>query len=73
MTALYGFLAVLAGGTGYYFSCRWWPFGPCFRCVGHPGKNRGSNKRRWGTCRRCGGSGKRTRWGARLITRTKGS
>jgi hypothetical protein len=44
---------------------RWrWPFARCWSCRGS-GVNGGSNGRRWGTCGRCGGSGKRRRVGAR--------
>jgi hypothetical protein len=57
---------VVVLGFGYYFSCRFWPYGPCFGCVGHGGRNRGSNSRRWGTCKRCRGTGRRIRLGARL-------
>jgi len=42
-----------------------WPYAPCWWCKRRRGQNRGSNRRRWGTCRRCGGSGKRRRFGAR--------
>ena len=41
-----------------------WPFARCRACGGS-GTNAGSNRRRWGVCGRCGGSGKRTRFGAR--------
>jgi len=63
--ALLGALAV--AGTGYWWASKVWPYGPCFRCIGHPGRNRGSNARRWGKCRRCGGTGQRVRWGARVF------
>lgn len=43
-----------------------WPFCPCGRCGGS-GKNTGSNGKRWGTCRRCKGTGRRLRLGARLM------
>jgi hypothetical protein len=48
------------------------PYGPCLGCIGPPGKKRGSNARRWGRCRRCKGTGERTRWGYRLIQHVKG-
>jgi hypothetical protein len=61
-------LGALAAWCGWYFiACKWWPYGPCLRCIGHPGRNRGSNSRRWGNCKRCGGTGKRVRLGARLM------
>lgn len=59
--------ALVLAGTAYYWACKWWPYGPCFRCLGHPGRNRGSNARRWGRCKRCGGTGQRIRWGARVL------
>ena len=44
---------------------RWrWPIARCRSCRGS-GRNAGSNSDRWGICRRCGGSGKRIRVGAR--------
>jgi hypothetical protein len=67
MLYLITFAAAVVLGVCYWLSCKWWPYGPCLRCVGHPGKNRGSNSRRWGNCRRCRGSGKRVRLGARLM------
>lgn len=45
-----------------------WPYAPCTRCKGS-GRNPGSNRGRWGNCRKCGGSGKRFRLGARLVRR----
>ena len=57
---------VIALIGGYYLSCRWWPYGPCLGCIGHPGRNHGSNSRRWGNCKRCKGTGKRIRLGARI-------
>lgn len=44
---------------------RWrWPFARCWSCRG-TGRNGGSDGRRWGICRRCDGTGKRVRVGAR--------
>jgi DnaJ-class molecular chaperone len=48
----------------WWVSLRWWPYTACWKCSG-TGKNTGSNRQRWGDCRKCGGSGKRLRWGAR--------
>lgn len=67
MLYVIGFAGACLLGTGYYFSCRWWPYGPCLACLGHPGRNPGSNGRRWGRCRRCKGAGKRIRFGARVF------
>ncbi|HET9969180.1 MAG TPA: hypothetical protein VFQ68_13175 [Streptosporangiaceae bacterium] len=33
----------------------------------HGGRNAGSNARRFGRCKRCGGSGRKPRLGARLL------
>jgi hypothetical protein len=45
-------------------SRRLWPFANCGSCGGS-GRSLGSDGRRWGVCRRCGGSGHRRRLGAR--------
>ena len=60
--------AVIAGG--YWGSLRLWPWRPCRRCDGG-GRNAGSNRRRFGTCPACGGSGRKLRLGARMIERRK--
>jgi len=48
----------------------WWllPFTACWRCNGAR-RNAGSNARRWGKCRACGGSGEWMRFGARTLHR----
>jgi hypothetical protein len=53
-----------SGAVWHRWSVRRHPYAPCRRC-GRSGRNAGSNGRRWGSCRLCGGSGKRLRWGAR--------
>lgn len=62
-----GVLELLAGAAiavaGWRVSVRLWPNARCSACGG-TGRNAGSNSQRWGTCRRCGGSGKRLRLGA---------
>jgi hypothetical protein len=64
MTALI-IILVLLGALGYWrVSLRLWPNAACRKC-NRGGKNAGSNSKRWGSCRKCGGSGKRTRVGAR--------
>jgi hypothetical protein len=71
--------AVISGGL-YLLSCRIWQYGPCLRCAlphqasarGGGGRSRGSRARRWGTCRKCGGTGRRIRPGARLLGFTDG-
>ncbi len=71
-----GWLAVAGVGAavlaGYLIACSIWPYGPCFGCTGHRGRNRGSNSRRWGRCKRCKGSGERIRWGYRLVQNLRG-
>lgn len=44
-------------------------FHPWARCVACGGKrvNPGSTAKAWGECRTCGGSGRRLRFGARLV------
>ena len=70
-----GWLTVLGGGTVllvlYLMGAVIWPHGPCLSCIGHRGRNRGSNGRRWGRCKRCKGSGERLRWGYRLLRHVK--
>ena len=51
-------------GVSYYVSLRIWPYANCRRCEGG-GTNAGSNRKRWGRCGRCGGTGRRLRFGAR--------
>lgn len=47
-------------------SLRFWPYARCGRCEGS-GRNAGSNRQRWGFCRKCGGSGRRERVGVRFF------
>ncbi len=61
-------LAVLAAVAGQAVACWLWPLTRCRACQGSR-RNRGSNSRRWGRCRRCGGTGERVRIGARLVNR----
>jgi S-DNA-T family DNA segregation ATPase FtsK/SpoIIIE len=63
--ALLGGLALAA--VGYYYACKWWPYGPCVRCLGHPGRIMSPGGKHWRACKRCRGSGRRTRLGARLM------
>ncbi len=46
----------------------WFPWTACPRCAG--GTVRAESGRVWRDCRACGGSGKRRRLLARLLTRT---
>jgi hypothetical protein len=66
------FGVALAALVVYLVCAAIWPYGPCFGCVGHPGKKAGSNSRRWGRCRRCKGSGERIRWGYRVVQSMRG-
>jgi hypothetical protein len=58
----------LLAAAGYAGSPYLWPFRPCMRCKGS-GRNPGSNKKRFGQCRRCGGAGRLRRIGAKTIHR----
>ncbi len=64
------FLIALAAAVVYAGSLYIWPFRPCSRCGG-TGRNRGSNKRRYGTCkaRRCD-RGTVQRVGSRTVHKT---
>lgn len=70
---------VRAGSAGWFLigvaiavvntaSLYFWPYGPCLSCKGS-GRNKGSNRKRFGTCKWCGGTGRRQRPGARLVHR----
>jgi hypothetical protein len=66
---------ILIGGAvvwaaAYLIGCKIWPFEPCPGCDGS-GRNAGSNRKRWGTCRDCEGKGRRERWGVRFVNRKK--
>lgn len=60
--------AVLA--VAYRVSLALWPYTACGRCAGS-GRNAGSNRRRWGACRVCGGSGRKERLGVRVLNRRR--
>jgi hypothetical protein len=62
------FLAGLGIAAGNGVSLYFWPFAPCWSCNGS-GRNRGSNRKRYGECRRCKGTGRRQRPGSRLVHR----
>lgn len=61
---LIGAVALLIWAGSWYA----WPFTQCPRCKG-TGLNRGSNSRRFGTCRRCGGTRRVQRFGSRTVHR----
>ena len=58
----------LAAIAVYAGSLYLWPYRPCGRCKG-TGRNSGSTSKRFGECRRCGGSGRLRRIGAKTIHR----
>lgn len=45
-----------------------WPFAPCHRCKGAK-TNPGSSHKRFGTCKRCGGTGTRQVLGSKQLHR----
>lgn len=62
-----GTLALLAlvAALGYLAACVIWPHTNCPGCHG-TGRHRSPSGKNWRLCRRCGGSGSRTRTGRRL-------
>jgi hypothetical protein len=60
------FWIIVIGGVCWLVSLYVWPFKPCGAC-GSSGRNKGSTRRRFGTCRRCGGSRQRQRFGSRFV------
>lgn len=67
-TLLSLFTLLLAGAGMYYISLRLHPYTRCKACSGG-GRNAGSNRKRWGHCRWCDGSGRKERLGVRLFLR----
>jgi hypothetical protein len=61
-------LIALLAAAAYAGSLYLWPFRPCLRCGGS-GRNKGSTRRRFGECRRCKGTGRLRRIGAKTIHR----
>jgi|HubBroStandDraft_3_1064219.scaffolds.fasta_scaffold377373_2 hypothetical protein len=62
------FLVAITAAVLYCGSLYFWPMRPCRWCAGR-GTNRGSSGRRFGKCRRCGGSRSVQRLGSRTIHR----
>ncbi len=62
-----GLILVIVWGVSRYL----WPLARCRKCAGS-GKNWGSTGKRWGECKRCGGSGRRQRLGSKQIHRAVG-
>jgi hypothetical protein len=66
-----GLLLAAAGlSLAWALSRLLWPYKPCPRCKGS-GRNPGSNNRRHGDCRRCKGTRRIRRSGARYVHRLK--
>lgn len=61
-------LTGLALAAAWVVSLYLWPFAPCGKCQGS-GRNKGSNRKRHGECRRCGSKGRRVRFGAKTVHR----
>ena len=59
-------LAVPAAIVLWAARAYFWPMAPCGKCQGVK-TNRGSTKRRFGSCRRCGGSGIRQVTGSKQV------
>jgi hypothetical protein len=66
-TATLLLLGVLVS-AGWLVSLWRWPFAPCRACSGK-GTNSGSSRKRFGLCRKCGGTRRRERLGARYVNR----
>jgi hypothetical protein len=64
-------LAVLVAAGRWGWHAWRHPYGPCWSCRGS-GRNRGSTGKRHGQCKRCGGTGRRLRTGARPLHKALG-
>jgi DnaJ-class molecular chaperone len=62
------FLIVVAAVVVYAVSLYLWPFRPCSRCSGK-GTSPFSNRKRFGLCKRCGGSKAVQRLGSKTVHR----
>ena len=65
MTLLWLILIALAIWT---IRAYFWPFAPCRKCKGAK-TNRGSTRKRFGSCPRCGGTGTRQVLGSKAVHR----
>lgn len=63
-------VVVIGVGILYRISLALWPYTACRGCSG-AGTNAGSNRKRFGDCGRCGGSGRRDRLGTKLLSRRR--
>jgi hypothetical protein len=61
-------IAVIAAAC-WVVSLYAWPYAPCGKCKG-TGRNPGSNRKRFGDCKRCGGGGRRQRPGSKFVHHT---
>ncbi|MFI7587893.1 hypothetical protein ACIB24_12545 [Spongisporangium articulatum] len=59
-------LAALGLVAGYWFACRFWPYAACWRCNG-TGKLPSPSGKRFRTCPRCKGTGRRLRLGRHVL------
>ncbi len=63
------FWLALTGAVCCTVSLYVWPFKPCPKCNGR-GTNPGSNRRRHGDCKRCGGTRRVQRAGSKFVHQT---
>ena len=62
------FLVILVAAAVWVVRAYFWPMAPCRRYKGSK-TNKGSNKKRFGKCRKCKGSGTRQVIGSRTLHR----
>jgi hypothetical protein len=62
------FLLTVTAAAVWTVRCYFWPFAPCRKCKGAK-TNPGSSKKRFGACKRCGGTGTRRVLGSRQVHR----
>ncbi|MGH9288435.1 MAG: hypothetical protein ACRD0V_09145 [Acidimicrobiales bacterium] len=67
-TTVAGVLVFLV--LAYLVSCWWWPYAACPRCKG-AARFRSGLGAWWRNCPRCGGSGHKVRFGARVLERMR--
>jgi hypothetical protein len=64
-------LAALLGAGVYAGACLFWPWTACEKCEG-AGKFRSPSGKNWRPCPRCGGSGRKERFGAVVLRKLFG-
>jgi hypothetical protein len=62
------FLLITAALAAWTVRAYFWPFAACRRCKGTK-TSRGSTRKRFGTCGRCGGTGTRQVLGSKSVHR----